>query len=320
MDAQVTSLRQWSTDGVPVRSRVAYWTDAIAYALARSEIDFSGAERFQAELSSGDFGALSVSRTRATAGRTVRRTPRCVSADTKDCYHLVTSGRRPWSVVAQAGSIGLQVNDAVLLDSGREYELHVPDDTEIFSIELPRRWMQGWILDADRHVGERIDASSGWSSVLCAFVKQVSVQCGRAIPNDASMLADELGALAARTFNPPADLLTSRSQRVARDALRCVHDRHREAGIGAADIASDLGMSVRTLHRHLATAGTSMSQTLADTRIEAAKQMLKAPSLRTLTVEEIGHRCGYRDVSHFVRQFRQTTAMTPGQFRRATLL
>ncbi|CAG9170961.1 helix-turn-helix domain-containing protein [Cupriavidus pampae] len=321
------SLRFWSTDDVQPRLRKEYWIDAIGHSLARSEIDIPDAVDFQAKLLSGNFGPLRMSRTVVNVGRTVRRTRHNIAVDSRDCYHLVTSNHGAWSVHTERGPVGQQGDDAVLLSSGREYAIQLQDESDLILIGLPVSWVEGWICQADDHVGQRIDASSGWARVLCAFIKQMFLDFQHSIPQDASALTNELGALAGRALNPPSEVSLSRasarssarSSELAEKILSCIRDRHRETNITAAEIAADLGMSIRSLHRHLATLGISMSQSLMQTRIESAKYMLMSRAFRNLSVAEIGHRCGYNDASHFVKQFRRSTAMTPGRFRKGTL-
>ena len=317
------SLRLWSTDDVQPRLRKEYWIDAIGHSLARSEIDIPDAVRFQAKLLSGNFGPLRMSRTVVNVGRTVRRTRHNIAVDSRDCYHLVTSNHGAWSVDTERGTVAQHGDDAVLLSSGREYAIHLPDESDLILIGLPVSWVEGWICQADDHVGQRIDASSGWARVLCAFVKQMFLDFQQSIPQDASGLTNELGALAGRALNPPSEVSLSRSSarssELAEKILSCIRDRHRETNITAAEIAADLGMSIRSLHRHLGTLGISLSQSLTQTRIESAKCMLMSRAFRNLSVAEIGHRCGYNDASHFVKQFRRSTAMTPGRFRKGAL-
>ncbi|CAG2138841.1 helix-turn-helix transcriptional regulator [Cupriavidus plantarum] len=314
-----TSIQRWSTDDVEPHLRSAYWIDAIGHSLARCEIEIAQSEGFRATLMSGGLGPLAISRTQASADRTVRRSRHVIAADLRERFYLVTSTCGPWTVRTRTGSVNLLADDAVLLSSAREHVMHLPADTCGFFVELPASWAHRWLLSVDDHVGVPMDASRGWSRVLCAFVAQMLVDFPYASPVDGAMLADELGALVARALNPPGEMPVRRPPEPMQKILHCIRDRHREGGLAAADIATDLGMSIRTLHRHLATLGTSMSQCLMQTRIESARAMLASPALRTLSIAEIGHRCGFSDASHFIKQFRRITAITPGRFRREAL-
>ncbi|MGY0499230.1 AraC family transcriptional regulator [Nocardia sp. FBN12] len=97
---------------------------------------------------------------------------------------------------------------------------------------------------------------------------------------------------------------------------------HLLAGIGTAGIATppsldrvahDLGITGRTLRRHLAADGTSYRILLDEARHGLAEDMLVAT---TLAVEEIAARLGYTEAGPFIRAFKRWTATTPAAYRR----
>ncbi|GAA4883747.1 AraC family transcriptional regulator [Ferrimonas pelagia] len=77
-------------------------------------------------------------------------------------------------------------------------------------------------------------------------------------------------------------------------------------------VAEQLGLSVRTLRRHLAEEGTSYSQLKNDCRCEAARDHLNCPEL---SIHDVANLVGFDDPSPFIRAFRQWTGQTPGEYR-----
>lgn len=51
---------------------------------------------------------------------------------------------------------------------------------------------------------------------------------------------------------------------------------------------------------------------LSSVRIDAAKELLKSTNL---TVTEIAGKVGYEDLNYFIRTFKKTVGMSPGQYR-----
>ncbi len=78
-------------------------------------------------------------------------------------------------------------------------------------------------------------------------------------------------------------------------------------------IAHGLGLSERSLRRHLDAAGTSFSDILADCRLRWAKRWLQHGTISLATIAE---RLAYSDQTAFERAFRHQTGQTPAQFRR----
>ena len=79
-------------------------------------------------------------------------------------------------------------------------------------------------------------------------------------------------------------------------------------------IASEQGLSDRTLQRKLAEEGLSFSMLLARARsLVASKALLVGKE----SISEVGFLCGYSDQAHFTREFKKSVGMPPGQYREA---
>ena len=76
-------------------------------------------------------------------------------------------------------------------------------------------------------------------------------------------------------------------------------------------IASDMAMSVRTLHRKLKEDDTSFQQLVQELRKSLAQQMLKDGQR---SVSEVAFNLGYADHSAFSRAFKGWFGVTPHQF------
>jgi AraC family transcriptional regulator, positive regulator of tynA and feaB len=107
-------------------------------------------------------------------------------------------------------------------------------------------------------------------------------------------------------------------ERSVRDQV-CDHVKQRctETSLQAADIASSLNISKRTLHRALAACGETFGAMLIQARVDVASRMLQSPLFDRVTTAEIGRRAGFSDASHFTKVVRMRTGQTPLQIRRA---
>lgn len=84
-------------------------------------------------------------------------------------------------------------------------------------------------------------------------------------------------------------------------------------GLPAKDsVAAQLGMSGRSLHRHLQAAGTSFQQLLDDVRLELARDKLRASDAPLAVVADA---LGFSSHQAFLRWFKQHSGQTPGDFR-----
>jgi len=78
------------------------------------------------------------------------------------------------------------------------------------------------------------------------------------------------------------------------------------------DIASELGMSERTLQRRITEDGKSFRELLVNARQELGRQLLSDPSA---DIDEVACLLGYQDASSFYRAFREWEGTTPNRWR-----
>jgi AraC-like DNA-binding protein len=105
-----------------------------------------------------------------------------------------------------------------------------------------------------------------------------------------------------------------------RDRVRDrIKQRCTETSLQAADIASSLDISKRTLHRALAACEETFGAMLIQARVDVASRMLRSPLFDRVTTAEIGRRAGFSDPSHFTKVMRTRTGQTPLQMRRTRL-
>lgn len=79
-------------------------------------------------------------------------------------------------------------------------------------------------------------------------------------------------------------------------------------------IAGHLGLSSRTLQRHLADQGTSLRAIVEESRLQVARVLLCKTDV---TVQEIAARSGYKTPSSFARAFARWAGLPPRAWRNA---
>ncbi|MAG31533.1 MAG: hypothetical protein CL908_11665 [Deltaproteobacteria bacterium] len=83
-----------------------------------------------------------------------------------------------------------------------------------------------------------------------------------------------------------------------------------------AQIAKSLGLSVRTLQRHLRDEGTTFREVRDDVRRQEAIRLLADPNLR---ISDVAEELGFRDVAGFDSTFKRWTGRTPRTERQRLL-
>lgn len=84
--------------------------------------------------------------------------------------------------------------------------------------------------------------------------------------------------------------------------------------IGVADLAEQASLSSSQLHREFSRCfGITPNHYIREVRIGVARHLLESDQL---TMAEIATRCGFYDQSHFSRQFKTSTGLSPLQYRK----
>ena len=183
------------------------------------------------------------------------------------------------------------------------------------SEQFVRRWVRNPIVLGEQPLGD-----SQWGRVLASYLAQLSPAFVAQAPLPHAVLIDQLGALLALTAsdrNGSHAVLTPAERSVRDRVYDHIRQRCADASLQAADIASSLNISARTLHRALASCGETFGSVLIQARVDLAVRMLQSPLFDRVTTAEIGRRAGFSDASHFVKVLRRRIGQTPLRVRRA---
>lgn len=309
-------VRKWSTDVVRPGHRLDYWVGAICEAFLEMDCSSREDSAFDGTLTSVGVDVVSLNQVIAST-QDVYRTPGGIARGQQHPYYLITQMRSAWHV-RQGGHVAyLRPGDAVLVDSAHAYELHFPDAVACLSVQMPRAWVGRWLAVPDSRAPRVVARDHGWGKSLSALSFQLGEDPSLALAYPPALLSEQIGATLAAALEPACFEPTSATRDIFRRATQVVRQRLDQTGLVAGDVAQDLGISVRTLHRSFSAQGATFALTLRRCRFEQATRLLEQARLSHLTIAEVGRRCGYGDASHFVREFRRMSASTPALWRRS---
>jgi AraC family transcriptional regulator, positive regulator of tynA and feaB len=314
--APVPGPREWTTaDARPVE-RLDYWVGAICEAFLEMDCHSRAAECFDGTLTHLPLQQLALNQVCAST-QEVYRTPANIARSSAQPFYLIAQTEQPWQVKQGGQRLQLRPGDVVLVDAAQPYELHFPNSVNCLSMQMPRSWVGQWLRTIDTPVARVAHREQGWGPMLSALCMQLGRQPGLALQTAPDWLEGHFGALLSAALEPAAPQPPLRSCRALHQrAVSIMRERLDQPGWSATDLASDLGVSLRTLQRAFTEVGETVAGSWRAMRIGHACALLSQPRLAGLAMSEIGRRCGYADASHFTRDFQRCMGKTPLRWAR----
>jgi len=316
--AQSSQIVRLSTRDVAQADRLSYASSIVSSALAPSALSTDAPLEFQLEVAALELPSVAIVAQNGSPQRSVRARSE-IRRTSQRYFFLVLVLGGSWQVTSVTRT-RFGPGDLIFYDSRDPLDCNLPLHWSDLNLQLSEQFVRQWVPNLAGLGGRNISRDSQWGRVLASYVAQLSPEFVVAAPLPQGLLLDQLGALLALTAS---ELSASRapSTPAERSVRDHVHDhikqRCSEPSLQAADVASSLSISKRTLHRALAVCGETFGEMLIQTRVDLAVRMLQSPLFDRVTTAEIGRRAGFSDPSHFVKVLRRITGQTPLRMRRA---
>jgi AraC-like DNA-binding protein len=307
------------TRTVAPSDRPEYWSAGIADHFFPMRVESVGPRPFDARLTGGQVGAVSV---RSIIGppHRVGRTSRMISQGDPDCLLLYLLRSGSCRIGQDDRSCVLGPGDLAIHDTSRPSTFESVDAVDVAVFSFPK-----WLLGVRgsglaRHTATRIVHGKG---TIVRLGTPFLASLARAVENsplsdhEAEGLSDMLVAMlwafcggndgdTSPGSGTRADALLARMRRYA---LEHLHD----PSLGPEQIARAHFVSTRYVHKLFAASGCGVSAWIREQRLERAMHDLREPS--DASIASIGSRWGYRDPASFSRAFRQTYGCAPRDLR-----
>ncbi len=214
----------------------------------------------------------------------------------------------------------LEAGDAALVDCAEPGRFIRVTDGSLVAIRFRRKLLDG-VKNLNDLPGRKIGGADGRTQMLVGYANMI---CDRANRLDSPELREtvtqHLADLAAllvgttpdrRSFAHRRGATAARLHAIKADVCEYLAD-------GALDvrwIAARHRVTPRHIHRLFEKDGTTFSAFLLGERLSRAHALLSSPLHNRSTIAAIAYLCGFNDVPHFNRAFRQRFGQTPSDVR-----
>ncbi len=307
-----------STSTVAPAERLSYGSWLVSSALTPAAISTETPLEYELELAAVELPSIAVVLQSGSPQHAIRARPE-IRRTSQHCFNLVLVLRGAWQVT-HVTRTRFAAGDLIFYDSRHPLDCDLLLSWSGINLQLSEQFVRKWLPNPAWLSGRHLVRDSQWGRVLASYVAQLTPEFVVQAPLPQSILADQLGALLALTATELSGDggrgCTTLAERSLRERIQdLIRQRCPEASLQAAEIASSLGISRRTLHRVLAACGETFGAMLTQARVELASRMLQSPLFDRVTTAEIGRRAGFSDASHFTKVVRRRVGQTPRQIR-----
>lgn len=262
-------------------------------------------------------GDTIVTRTRQLALR-YERQGQHIAADTSDSVFVHMNrgtrafrgiqGGKEW--LLHPGEVSLYVhNEPVLLESG--------EGGDFLGIALPRILTLDWADEPEDMVGRKFEGNAPEFSMLLPYLEFLS-EGDLQDPSITEMALKHATDLVGIGIGGRRDGDLSAPTRVRhqfRSITAGLKRRLCDPDLSVEAIASEMGLSVRSVQHVLTQNQTSFSRLLGRLRVERAYRLLQNPAFFGVSVTAIALECGFADLSAFYRHFQRRYDRSPADVR-----
>jgi AraC-like DNA-binding protein len=229
----------------------------------------------------------------------------------------------PVSVCAGGERTSLASGDIFFVDALRPFELGGREPFRCMAAVVPKGWIDSRLARPDLVHGRIVRRGAPFARMLGGYVLTAFETAAQMTEDAASLCAMHsaelmVGALGQVRPGSAAPAAAVHEALFAR-ACRIIDFKCADSRLAPASIASELGISIRLLHRLFAERGTTVMKTVFAERVSRAAKLLADPDAAHRSITEIAFACGFNDSTHFGRAFAARMHMPPSEWRKRSL-
>ena len=298
-----------------------YWQAAISKVFIELDMQYEDCDDKNTigDIISRKLGPLQLNRTTSIMPHCAFRTEPLISRSHQDCYWLCLIRSGNTSIIQNGHKAEMSKGDLVLIDSTRPYILDIDRDFDGLWIGTPRSLLEPCRLSINQNLGHKISNEEGMASIASRMLEAVSNQfsilndCeGRVIAN---CLVDFLGTIYGNANPAKYDVPTSHRLSLLHRIEEYIDEHIYDNNLSPDIIAREQDISVRYLNRLFESAGISVTRWIWMQRLEKCRRKLDNPVEAHLSISEIAYSCGFKNISHFNRVFKNYFGCSPRTYR-----
>lgn len=312
----MTSSTCLSTADIPEHERAPIWREWLWQRFDGLETDMHGAMEFNGAMQTFSAGPVSMTKLSADAHRVVRSATMARKSNGRFLKIVA-----PWSgcaVVEQNGRRAeIGPGEWSIYDTGREYEISNPSVVDHLIVMLPDERFADRSLRLADLMARPVAAGGGIGRLALEAMRTTFSEIPSLSLRSVQGASDLISHLVFLTLLDLAGQETALSQLASlRSRAQAYIQRHlRDPELMVTSVAAAMNCSRRHLYNAFSDDPDTLAGYILRERVQACVQEIRDPQNARRTITDIAVNWGFTNMSHFSRVFRESTGVTPSEYR-----
>lgn len=311
---------RFSTDAYREHERVSAWREVFGRTLLNIDISPQSSEGFYASATA--FRLANLGMIRASTSAVYQSNSKSLITNDDVSFGGILTCR--WGASQLGRSTDFEPGDCALMSNGDVGSITFPQDCSYQVFSLPRSALTPLVPDIDALVARRVPASNPAARMLFRYLDLALDDHLAMSPELQTAFTNHVCDLLAITLGATRDATELAQTRGVAAARLCAFQDDIRKSLSRQDlsvhtIAAQYGVSARYVQRIFEESGSTFTQYVIEQRLAAAHAALRRRASAKVPISTIAYDCGFTDVSHFNRLFRQRFGCTPSDVRNAAL-
>lgn len=251
----------------------------------------------------------------------VRRTAADIAASDRRCFYLnlKLAGR---CRIRQAGSeVSLSPGQVGIFDSEKQFVLlhDRGPRLQVASFWVPAEELGARLPGGFDFSAARVSDDPHVGHLICETARALNAGVARLPEADCVHLFQALLELVAIGLSKRSRPRTAEAaglvDTTALILRRVIDARLQQPGLTVAEVAAEVGISERYVHKLMARSGLRFADYVIDRRLDGAARDMDDPAMKDRPIGAIAFDWGFSDLSHFTRRFKHRFGCRPRDFR-----
>lgn len=311
-------MSHFSTDLVPVSDRFDAWQWNARKICGDCHIRFPRRAPFHGSIDARRVGELPLTRF-SSSPLSFQKTPVEAAASGNGSYVVITQLDGVQNYSQGNASIVLKPGDSTVINSALPWSSDCPSECARLYLRVP-----GWLMEDRLRISRvpmtrRIAGDVGLGVALFRLATSLYEQAIILNAEETAAGLEALFDILSVCLGQASPDRPNHSRDLAARIDNFIETHLDDPALAPNEIAAEVGVSVRHLHRLFSMNGETVSDWIRERRIRQCGNDLSDPRLCDRSITDIAFSWGFSDSAHFSRSFKKTFGVSPREFRSTAL-